>query len=53
MKSKMLRASCIARALPKNGGKKKLVLRLTASLTEQKNAGRDMATELSERAVQG
>lgn len=39
MKTKMLRASCIARELVKKGGKKTLVLRLTASLTEQKHAG--------------
>lgn len=39
MKTKMLRASCIARGLVKKGGKKKLVQRLSASLAEQKNAG--------------
>lgn len=39
MKTKMLRASCIARGLVKKGGKKKLVQRLGASLAEQKNAG--------------
>ncbi|GAB9464372.1 hypothetical protein Gpo141_00001803 [Globisporangium polare] len=38
MKTKMLRASCIARGLVKKGGKKKLVQRLSASLAEQKNA---------------
>ncbi|KAG7396042.1 hypothetical protein PHYBOEH_002865 [Phytophthora boehmeriae] len=37
MKVKMLRASCIARGLPKNGGKRILVQRLTASLTEQRS----------------
>lgn len=39
MKTKMLRASCIARGLVKKGGKKKLVQRLSVSLAEQKNAG--------------
>ncbi|TMW57081.1 hypothetical protein Poli38472_003006 [Pythium oligandrum] len=38
MKTRMLRASCIARGLPRKGGKRKLVERLMASLTEQKNA---------------
>ncbi|GLD96464.1 hypothetical protein PINS_up005147 [Pythium insidiosum] len=38
MKTKMLRASCIARGLPRKGGKRALVQRLTASLTEQKSA---------------
>ncbi|KAG6608945.1 P-type ATPase (P-ATPase) Superfamily [Phytophthora cinnamomi] len=38
MKTKMLRASCIARGLPKKGGKRTLVQRLTASLTEQRTA---------------
>ncbi|ETO84808.1 hypothetical protein F444_01327 [Phytophthora nicotianae P1976] len=38
MKAKMLRASCIARGLPKKGGKRTLVQRLTASLSEQRAA---------------
>ncbi|KAF4149284.1 Regulator of chromosome condensation (RCC1) repeat [Phytophthora infestans] len=38
MKTKMLRASCIARGLPKKGGKRTLVQRLTASLSEQRAA---------------
>jgi hypothetical protein len=42
MKTKMLRASCIARGLPKKGGKRTLVQRLTASLTEQRSAGRTL-----------
>ncbi|KAG3116771.1 hypothetical protein PI124_g4708 [Phytophthora idaei] len=38
MKTKMLRASCIARGLPKKGGKHTLVQRLTGSLSEQRAA---------------
>ncbi|ETN24988.1 hypothetical protein, variant 1 [Phytophthora nicotianae INRA-310] len=38
MKAKMLRASCIARGLPRKGGKRTLVQRLTASLSEQRAA---------------
>ncbi|KAG6969152.1 hypothetical protein JG688_00005453 [Phytophthora aleatoria] len=38
MKTKMLRASCIARGLPKKGGKRTLVQRLTGSLSEQRAA---------------
>ncbi|DAZ98262.1 TPA: hypothetical protein N0F65_008947 [Lagenidium giganteum] len=38
MKTKMLRASCIARGLPRKGGKRKLVQFLMVSLTDQKNA---------------
>ncbi|RLN67355.1 hypothetical protein BBJ28_00022688 [Nothophytophthora sp. Chile5] len=46
LKTKMLRAACIARGLLKKGGKRTLVQRLMASLADQRSAG-------TERSLKG